>query len=109
MPRYFFHFASKHEFVPDYDGVILGSLSAAHLHATRLVSQTLPLLGSDDPREWTIEVADERQLVVLTVLFPAKGMAARLDFSRPSALCHTNVSIGLSGDIASPITWSPGS
>jgi len=30
MTRYFFHFASEDEFIPDYDGAVLGGLKAAH-------------------------------------------------------------------------------
>jgi hypothetical protein len=72
MPRYFFHFVSRDDFIPDYDGVILDDLRIAHRHAMRLVSQTLPVLGDDDPRDWKIEIADERQFVLLTVIFPLR-------------------------------------
>jgi hypothetical protein len=71
MPRYFFHFVSKDDFIPDYDGAVLSGLKAAHGHAVRLVAQTLPILADEDPRHWKIEIADERQFVLLTVLFPA--------------------------------------
>jgi hypothetical protein len=70
MPRYFFHFASKQDFVPDYEGVLLADLRAAHRHAMRLIAQTIAVLAGEDLRHWTIEIADERQYVVLTVLFP---------------------------------------
>jgi hypothetical protein len=70
MPRYFFHFLSKDEFIPDYEGVVLANLNAAHRHAMRLVVQTIPALADEDLRHWKIEIADERQYVALTVLFP---------------------------------------
>ena len=71
MPRYSFHFVSKEDFIPDYDGVVLENLlKAAHGHAMRLVAQTAPALRDEDLRHWTIEIADERQCIVLTVLFP---------------------------------------
>jgi hypothetical protein len=71
MPRYFFHFASRDDFIPDFDGVALEGLAAAHRHAVRPARQTRALLAAGEPRHWTIEIADERQRVVLTVLFPA--------------------------------------
>src|SRR5829696_1544288 len=65
MPRYFFHFASHTEFIPDYDGVILDDLKAAHRHAMRLIWQTIPIMQGEDLRHWHVEVADESQFVVL--------------------------------------------
>jgi hypothetical protein len=70
MPRYFFHFVSKEDFIPDYEGVALPNLKAAHQHAMRLVGHTIAALADEDLRLWMIEIADERQCVVLTVLFP---------------------------------------
>jgi hypothetical protein len=70
MPRYFFHFVSKEDFIPDHDGMVLRDLKTAHLHAMRLVTATIPALGDEDLRTWKIEIADERQYTVLTVLFP---------------------------------------
>jgi hypothetical protein len=82
MPRYFFHFASNDEFIPDEDGEVLDGLKAAHLHAMRLVNQTASTLRQDDPNHWTIEVADERQAVLLTVLFSARPPACNLPVGR---------------------------
>jgi len=50
MPRYCFHFLSKDEFIPDYEGVVLANLRAAHRHAMRLVVQTIPALADEDLR-----------------------------------------------------------
>ena len=69
MPRYLFHLVSKQRVVRDYDGAILEGLKAAHLDALRLVRETRPVLGEDDRRQWRIEIADERQSTLLTVLF----------------------------------------
>jgi hypothetical protein len=66
----FFHFVSKEDFIPDYEGVALPNLKAAHQHAMRLVGHTIAALADEDLRLWMIEIADERQCVVLTVLFP---------------------------------------
>jgi hypothetical protein len=56
MPRYYFHFASHTEFIPDYDGVVLDDLKAAHRHAMRLVWQTIPIMQGEDLRHWHVEV-----------------------------------------------------
>jgi hypothetical protein len=71
MPRYFFHVVSKREFIGDEHGVVLDGPRAAHRHAMRLVGRTLPVLGSEDLRDWRIEITDQRQSMLLTVLFPA--------------------------------------
>jgi hypothetical protein len=71
MPRYFFHFASKDEFIPDDDGIELAGLAAAHDHARRLVGMAGAMFARlRDGRSWTIEIADEDQLVHLVVLVP---------------------------------------
>jgi hypothetical protein len=68
VPRYFFHVASADEFVPDYEGIILDDLKSAHVHANRLVAHMLALLPYEVSRLWSVEIADEDQLVLLTVL-----------------------------------------
>jgi hypothetical protein len=72
MARYFFHFRCRDgTSVPDADGAELADVEAAHLHALALVRQTMPLFSTAaEARDWIIEVADEEQLHVLTVLFP---------------------------------------
>lgn len=85
MPRYFFHFASRSERVPDPDGVELGGLSAAHGYAMRLVRTTVAALAEgEDWRSWRIEIEDAAHRRVLTVLFPAA--APPLDDRRPAPL-----------------------
>jgi hypothetical protein len=95
MLRYFFHFASKDDFVPDYDGVILDDLKAAHQHAIGLVWQTFPLMRGEDLRHWRLEVADESQLVHLTVLFPA--VPPRPPFGRREPTKLDRIPVGPSG------------
>jgi hypothetical protein len=82
MPRYYFHFVSKDEFIPDYDGVVLEDLKVAHGHAMRLILQTVRAMPSEDFRHWHVEVADESQFVALTVLFPAPPPVAGSPFGR---------------------------
>ena len=72
---YFFHFASPEQFIPDHDGVVFPNLKAAHAHALRLIGKTQPLMRHDVSGRWTIEIADERKFLVLTVLFPATAAA----------------------------------
>src|SRR3954471_24947589 len=72
MPRYLFHFALAHDFVPDSEGVELSDIKAAHRHALRLVQQTLRFFRKGaEWRGWIIEIADVEGNRVLTVLFPA--------------------------------------
>lgn len=74
MPRYFFHFASRSERVPDLDGVDLDTLPAAHRYAMRLVRTTVAALAEgEDWRSWRIEIEDAAHRRVLTVLFPASA------------------------------------
>jgi hypothetical protein len=71
MPLYFFHFVGKDEFNPDPHGIFLDNLKAAHEHAWRLIRHTMPFVPEEDRRHWLIEIADETQLVLMAVLFPA--------------------------------------
>jgi trans-2-enoyl-CoA reductase len=82
MPRYFFHFASNDEFILDHDGVVLDDLEAAHTHAMRLIWQTVAVMGGEDFRQWRVEIAEESQGVVLTVLFPSVPTVARPPFGQ---------------------------
>jgi hypothetical protein len=78
VARFYFHYWHRGSLrVPDDEGgVELSNINAAHQHALKLVQQTLPLFDSaDEARGWYIEIADEEDRHVLTVLFPAKGTA----------------------------------
>lgn len=75
--RYYFHFASKDDLVPDHEGVDLTNLSAAHRHAVRIIHQTAPFIpDGPDWRGWRIEVASERCEQILLVLFPVRSKAS---------------------------------
>jgi hypothetical protein len=76
MSRYLFHFASRGgEQIPDFEGVELPDLRAAHQHAVKLIRRTaLFTCRRWNAREWSLQVIDrERGASVLTVLFPVEG------------------------------------
>lgn len=74
MPRYFFHFASQRDRIPDVEGVELDSLPAAHRHALRLVRETVAMVADAEGwRGWRIEIDDAARQRVLTVLFPVNA------------------------------------
>ena len=71
MPRFYFHFASKDRFVHDDQGADIEGLASAHLHALRLIVRTLRFMDGAEPERWTVQVADDKGHVRLTVLFPS--------------------------------------
>jgi len=94
MPHDFFDFLSVEERVPDGEGVELTDLRAAHLHASRIIQQTMPFIADGpDWRGWVVDVRDEREGHVLTVLFPAR--TKRVEYQRrnamPTATCDIQV------------------
>jgi hypothetical protein len=68
MPRYYFHVATKTNFLPDNEGVHVQDEAAAHEYALRLIFQAM-LYDSEerDWREWRVDVVDERKTVVLNI------------------------------------------
>lgn len=80
MPRYFFHFASQSDRVPDFEGVELDTLPAAHRHALRLVRETVAMVADPEGwRSWRVEIDDAARRRVLTVLFPVTAPPLRGD------------------------------
>jgi hypothetical protein len=71
MQRFYFHFASKDRFVHDDQGAELGGLASAHLHALRLIVRTMRFMPEAEPERWTVQIADDKGAVLLTVLFPS--------------------------------------
>jgi hypothetical protein len=71
MPRFYFHFATKERFVHDDQGADLEGLASAHLHALRLIVRTMRFMAAGEPERWTVQIADDRGEVRLTVLFPS--------------------------------------
>lgn len=70
MQRFFFHFVSPDDLVRDELGVMLADLAAAHAHAMRLVRELIPVLPEADRRKWRIDICNEAQSHLVTVLFP---------------------------------------
>lgn len=77
MQRYFFHFVSTGEKVPDERGVALPDLSRAHAHAMRLVSELVPVLSEADRRRWRIDITGPSGGNAVTVLFPVSVLPLR--------------------------------
>jgi len=74
MNRFFFHFASKQEFVRDNEGRECPDLAAAHQHAMLMMRKAARLLSDEvEWRGWSIKVTDEAGRTVLSVLFPEAG------------------------------------
>jgi hypothetical protein len=85
MQRFYFHFASKDRFVHDDQGAELGGLASAHLHALRLIVRTMRFMPGAEPERWTVQIADGKGAVLLTVLFPSVDRRDSLLGSRPRA------------------------
>jgi hypothetical protein len=76
MPRFYFHFASRDLHIPDDHGVELPDAATAARHAALLVRQTRPFVLEGPSWEgWVIEIADEKQRLVQTVVFPDRRPA----------------------------------
>jgi hypothetical protein len=76
MPRYHFHLSAPDEYFRDQAGVEVSDLSAAHMRAVQLADRVL-MVGAfarceADLRRWTVQVTDECQRPVMTVIFPAE-------------------------------------
>lgn len=75
MPRYYFHLCAPDERFEDPEGSEISDLSEAHSRALRLADRVMMFGGfarsQPDLGRWTVQIADERQKPVLTVIFPA--------------------------------------
>jgi hypothetical protein len=69
MNRLFFHVSSKDDHVCDTKGRECTDLAAAHRHAMLLIHKMV-LLDDMDWRGWSINVTDESNRSVLSVMFP---------------------------------------
>lgn len=69
MKHFFFHFESKDGSVSDAKGREFSDLASAHRHAMLLIRKIV-LLDDIDWRGWSINVTDENNRSVLSVLFP---------------------------------------
>ncbi len=76
MQRFFFDFVSKEIRLPDDKGIELANQAAAYTRALRVVYSTMNYL-EDSSERWRIQIRDERQSILLTVLsFDCRRTAA---------------------------------
>ena len=85
MPRFYFHFASPQRFINDDQGAELPSLTSAHLHAMRLIVRTARLMDPANTERWTVQIADEWGVLLLTVLFPLSSAGVRESLQFPGS------------------------
>lgn len=72
--RFYFHLASAHRIIHDDQGAELPSLRRAHLHALSLIARTVRHMDPANEGRWTVQIADERGALLLTVMFPFMAM-----------------------------------
>ena len=87
MPRFYFHLSAPDQCFRDNVGCDVTDLSAAHSRAVQLVDRVMTFSGfadrEPDLRRWTIEIADDCQRSVVTVIFPAP-------FEKPRTIARIN-------------------
>ena len=76
MPRYYFHLSAPDESFRDLIGFEVSDLSAAHSRALQLADRVRMIGGlalyAPDLGRWSVQIADEFQRPVMTVLFSAE-------------------------------------
>ena len=70
MARYYFHVASKEDWVVDTDGRELPDLASAHRHAVKLIQQMLLYLPDEHMNGWRLEICNALGVPEMSVLFP---------------------------------------
>jgi hypothetical protein len=83
MVRFYFHLSTPDEYFHDNIGYDVNDAVAAHSVAVRLAGrlETFVPFFQDralDFRRWTVEVTNERQQRVITVMFPKKARKNRM-------------------------------
>ena len=95
MPRFYFHLCAPDQDFHDPIGGDLSDVRAAHSRAMLLADRIMVFLGFADQvrdfRRWTVRVTNERQNLVMTVLFPVhfprgKWKSAATEGARPMIL-----------------------
>jgi hypothetical protein len=78
MPRFYFHLSTPNEDFPDNIGSDINDLIDAHSRAVLLAKRVTMLSRLTDHvpdfRRWTVNVTDERQRPVFTVIFPTNSV-----------------------------------
>ena len=58
---------------------------SAHLHAMRLIVRTARLMDPANTERWTVQIADEWGVLLLTVLFPLSSAGVRESLQFPGS------------------------
>jgi hypothetical protein len=81
MPRFYFHLSNSKEVILDKIGSEVFDLAAAHSKAARLADRIIGISDltdfEPDLRRWTVQVADQNQQPVVTLIFSACSMAEK--------------------------------
>jgi len=78
MARFFFHLVSKDKIIRDPNGREFENIGAAHRHAQTIVEKSILLLCHElNWTGWSINVSNENDDTVLTVLFPPAAAPAK--------------------------------
>ena len=67
MPRFYFHFRSKENNIPDDSGKELDTLTDAYEHARALINKIVFHVGHDDADVWKVVISnheDDAQIIV---------------------------------------------
>jgi len=73
MPRFYFHLSNSDEISRDKIGSDVSDLAAAHFMALQIADRVMSFSGLADRephwRRWTVQVADQSQQPVITLIF----------------------------------------
>jgi hypothetical protein len=71
MAKYFFPIIAKDTVIPDWEGTELPDLAATHLHALKIIHESMFYVSSEPIWQgWMVKIIDERGANLLTVLYP---------------------------------------
>ena len=92
MPRFYFHLSAPDQCFRDNVGYDVADISAAHSRAVQLADRVMTFGGfadrEPDLRRWTVEITDDCQQSVITVIFPST-------FEKSRAIARNNGAHGL--------------
>jgi hypothetical protein len=81
MPRFYFHLSQADEVFRDNVGSDVSDLAAAHFRALQLANRVISFSGlagrGPDWRRWTVNITDQNQQPVVTLIFSTCFMATR--------------------------------
>ncbi len=94
MPRLFFNLSTPEQHFQDQIGAEVSDLAAAHARAVRFASHVMTFcrLTDDMPdfRRWQVQVIDEEQRAVMTVLFPTQSLVQKQNRLIPPRCSHVS-------------------